>query len=47
MNKNKLNPIFVPYYLSLEDLETLGNYQPSELFGEIKCFNVPPYSFNC
>ncbi len=44
MNKNNLNPVVVPYDLSLEDLETLGNYQSSKLFGEIKCFNIPPYS---
>lgn len=43
MNKNNLNPVFVPYKLSIEDIETLGNYQPCELFGEIKCFRIPPY----
>ena len=36
-----LNPVFVPYDLPIEDIETLGNYQSSELFGEIKC--IPPY----
>lgn len=44
LKKSDLNPVFIPYGLPSEDLETLGNYQPSELFGEIKCFNVPPYS---
>ena len=39
-----LNPVFVPYDLPIEDIETLGNYQPSELFGEIKGFTVPPYT---
>ena len=43
MNDN-INPVFVPYDLPLEDLEILGNYQPAELFGEIKGFAVPPYS---
>ena len=43
LKRYDLNPVFVPYDLSLEDLETLGNYQPSELFGEIKCFTIPPY----
>lgn len=43
MNKNNLNPVFVPYGLSIEDIETLDNYQPCELFGEIKCFSIPPY----
>ena len=27
MNKNDLNPIFVPYDLPIEDIETKGNYQ--------------------
>lgn len=36
-----LNPVFVPYDLPIEDIETLENYQSSELFGEIKC--IPPY----
>ena len=51
LNKFDLNPIFVPYDLPIENIETLGNYQknrcnyqPSELFGEIKGFNIPPYS---
>ena len=44
MNKNNLNPIFVPYDLLLENIETKGNYRPCELFGEIKGFNIPPYS---
>jgi len=44
LKKFDLNPVFVPYGLPLENLETLGNYQPSELFGEIKGFAVPPYS---
>ena len=39
-----LNPVFVSYDLHSEDIETLGNYQPSELFGEIKGFAVPPYN---
>lgn len=43
MNKNNLNPIFVPYDLPIKDIETKGNYQPCELFDEIKCFNIPPY----
>ena len=38
-----LNPVFVPYDLPIEDIETLGNYQSSELFGEIKC--IPPCIF--
>ena len=41
---NNLNPVFVPYYLPIKDIETLDNYQPCELFGEIKCFSIPPYS---
>lgn len=41
---NNLNPVFVPYDLPIEDIETLGNYQPCELFDEIKCFRIPPYS---
>ena len=44
MNKNNLNPIFVPYDLPIEDIEILGNYPSYELSGEIKCFNIPPYS---
>lgn len=44
MGKNNLNPVFVPYGLPIEDIETLGNYQPCELFGEIKSYSVPPYS---
>lgn len=44
LKKFDLNPVCIPYGLPSEDLKTLGNYQPSELFGEIKCFNVPPYS---
>ena len=43
MNKNNLNPVFVPYDLPIKDIKTLGNYRPCELFGEIKCFNIPPY----
>ena len=27
MNKNNLNPVFVPYDLPIKDIETLGNYQ--------------------
>ena len=42
--KNNLNPVFAPYYLPIEDIETLGNYQLCELFDEIKCFSIPPYS---
>ena len=38
MNKNNLNPIFVPYDLPIEDIKTLGNYE------EIKCYSIPPYS---
>ena len=44
MNKNNLNPVFVPYGLPIEDIETLGNYQLCELFGEIKSYSIPPYS---
>lgn len=44
MNKNNLNPVFAPYCLPIENIKTLGNYQPCELFGEIKCFSIPPYS---
>lgn len=44
IKKVDLNPVFVPYDLPIEDIETLGNYQSSELFGEIKCYNFPPYS---
>lgn len=36
--KNNLNPVFAPYKLSIEDIETLGE------FGEIKCFSIPPYN---
>ena len=42
MNKNNLNPIFVPYDLPIEDIETKGNYQKIDLYG-IKCYNIPPY----
>jgi len=38
MNKNDLNHVFVPYDLSIENIETLGNYQPCE------CYSIPPYS---
>ena len=38
IKKNNLNPVFAPYKLSIEDIETLGE------FGEIKCFSIPPYS---
>lgn len=44
MSKNDLNPVFVPYDLPIEDIETLGNYQSCELFGEIKTYSIPPYS---
>lgn len=44
MNKNNLNPVFVPYDLPIENIETKGNYQPCEFFDEMKCFSVPPYS---
>ena len=30
--------------LDTENLNTIGNYQPKELFGKIKVFAVPPYS---
>ena len=43
MNNNDLNPIFVPYDLPIEDIETKGNYQKTDLY-EIQCYNIPPYS---
>lgn len=36
------NSYFVRYDLPIEDIETLGNYQKTDLY-EIKCFNIPPY----
>ena len=42
MMKNNLNPIFVPYDLPIEDIETKGNYKKTDLYG-IKCYNIPPY----
>ena len=38
MMKNNLNPVFSSYKLSIEDIETLGE------FDEIKCFSIPPYN---
>lgn len=35
--------IFVPYDLPLENIETKGNYQKTDLY-EIKCYIIPPYS---
>ena len=35
--------VFVPYDLPIENIETLGNYQKTNLYG-IKCYNIPPYS---
>lgn len=43
MNKNNLNPVFVPYDLPIENIEIKGNYKKTDLFG-IKCYNIPPYS---
>jgi len=43
MNKNDLNPIFVPYDLPIEDIETKGNYQKTDLYG-IPCYNISPYN---
>ncbi len=43
MNKNNMDPIFAPY-LPIENIKTLGNYQSCELFEEIKCYSIPPYS---
>ena len=43
MNKNNLNPIFVPYDLPIEDIETKGNYQKTDLY-EITSYTCPPYS---
>ena len=42
MNKNNLNPIFVPYDLPIEGIKTKGNYQKTDLYG-IPCYNIPPY----
>ena len=36
-------PVFVPYDLPIENIETKGNYKKTDLYG-IQCYNVPPYS---
>ena len=42
MNKDN-NSVFLPFDLPLENIETKGNYQKTDLYG-IKCYNIPPYS---
>lgn len=42
MGKNNLNPVFVPYDLPIEDIETRGNYQKVNWNG-ITGYSIPPY----
>ena len=35
-------PVFFPYDLPIENIETKGNYKKTDLYG-IQCYNVPPY----
>lgn len=33
-------PVFLPYDLPIENIETKGNYQKTDLYGS---YNIPPY----